>query len=151
MFQGLPNLTWCSFLGNEKWENRKFMLHNTAVQLHHLKGLHHTFIDHLALTELITGISYTDVQLSITSLFMYLSVQNFWTISSFSHFEHSEVVIQLYDGILGIKDLLNTVCIYFSALYCHVYWWLQTGFGLIIGFINHLQVVNTNNYYTIVD
>jgi hypothetical protein len=25
------------------------------------------------------------------------------------------------------------------------------GFGLVIGFINHLHVVTTNNYYTIAD
>jgi hypothetical protein len=29
--------------------------------------------------------------------------------------------------------------------------WLKTGFGLVIGFINHLRVVTTNNYYTITD
>jgi hypothetical protein len=29
--------------------------------------------------------------------------------------------------------------------------WLKTGFGLVIGFINHLQVVTTINYYTISD
>jgi hypothetical protein len=27
--------------------------------------------------------------------------------------------------------------------------WLETEFGLLIGFINHLQVVTTINYYTI--
>jgi hypothetical protein len=27
----------------------------------------------------------------------------------------------------------------------------KTGFGLLIRFINHLQVVTTNNYYTIAD
>jgi hypothetical protein len=33
--------------------------------------------------------------------------------------------------------------------YCHVYVWLQTGFGLDIRFIDHLQVVTINNYNTI--
>jgi hypothetical protein len=32
--------------------------------------------------------------------------------------------------------------------YCHVYQWLRRGFGLVIGFINNLQVVTTINYYT---
>jgi hypothetical protein len=32
--------------------------------------------------------------------------------------------------------------------YCHVYPWLKTGFGLGIGFINHLQVVTTTKYNT---
>jgi hypothetical protein len=35
------------------------------------------------------------------------------------------------------------------STYCHVYYWLKTGCGLVIGFVNHLQVVTTNNYYTI--
>jgi hypothetical protein len=30
-----------------------------------------------------------------------------------------------------------------------VYGWVKTGFGLIIGFIDHLQAVTTINYYTI--
>jgi hypothetical protein len=33
--------------------------------------------------------------------------------------------------------------------YCHVYGWLKMGFGLVIGFINNLQVVTTLNYYAI--
>jgi hypothetical protein len=36
-------------------------------------------------------------------------------------------------------------------IYIHMYWWLKMGFGLVIGFINHLQVVTANNYYTIAD
>jgi hypothetical protein len=38
-----------------------------------------------------------------------------------------------------------------ALIYCHVYQWLKTGFGMIIGFINNLQNVTTNNYYTIAD
>jgi hypothetical protein len=33
--------------------------------------------------------------------------------------------------------------------FCHVYGWLRRGFGLVIAFINNLQVVTTINYYTI--
>jgi hypothetical protein len=36
-------------------------------------------------------------------------------------------------------------------LYCHVYGWLKTGLGFVIGFINNLHVVTTNNSYTIAD
>jgi hypothetical protein len=36
-------------------------------------------------------------------------------------------------------------------MYWHVYQWLKTGFGLVVGFTNHLQVVTTIIYYTIAD
>jgi hypothetical protein len=36
-------------------------------------------------------------------------------------------------------------------MYCHVYQWLKTGHGLVIEFINHLQVVITINCYTTSD
>jgi hypothetical protein len=36
------------------------------------------------------------------------------------------------------------------VIYCHVYRvWLQTEFGLVIGFIEHLQIVTTCNYSAI--
>jgi hypothetical protein len=35
--------------------------------------------------------------------------------------------------------------------YSHVYQWLKTGFGLVIWFIDHLQVVTTSNYNTAAD
>jgi hypothetical protein len=35
--------------------------------------------------------------------------------------------------------------------YCHMSWWLKMGVGLVIGFINHLRIVTTINYYTIAD
>jgi hypothetical protein len=36
------------------------------------------------------------------------------------------------------------------VLYCHESQWLKTGFGLVTGFINLLQVVTTANYYTVI-
>jgi hypothetical protein len=33
--------------------------------------------------------------------------------------------------------------------YCRVYYWLKTGFRLVIEFINHLQVVTTTKYNTV--
>jgi hypothetical protein len=36
-----------------------------------------------------------------------------------------------------------------TVSYCHVSQWLETGFGLVIGFTGHLQVVATNNYNTV--
>jgi hypothetical protein len=36
-----------------------------------------------------------------------------------------------------------------ESWYCHVYQWLQTVLRLVIGYINHLQGVTTNNYNTL--
>jgi hypothetical protein len=36
-------------------------------------------------------------------------------------------------------------------IYCHVYWWLKTGFRLLIRFISYLQVITTINYYIVTD
>jgi hypothetical protein len=36
-----------------------------------------------------------------------------------------------------------------QEIYCHVNQWLKTGFGLVIGFIDHLQVVTTISSYII--
>jgi hypothetical protein len=38
-----------------------------------------------------------------------------------------------------------------AKLYCHVYGRIKTGFGLVIGFIDHLLVVSTINYNTVTD
>jgi hypothetical protein len=48
--------------------------------------------------------------------------------------------IGLFFRKVGAHDL--TYC----RRFCHVYKWLQTGFWLVIGFIEHLQNVTTNNY-----
>jgi hypothetical protein len=37
-------------------------------------------------------------------------------------------------------------CVY---TYCHVHEWLQAGFGWVIGFIEHLLIINTSNYSAI--
>jgi hypothetical protein len=55
----------------------------------------------------------------------------------------------------AINKVRNVNSIYYRKAcfvyvkYCHVSQWLKTGFGLVIGFISHLQVVTTINYYTI--
>jgi hypothetical protein len=36
----------------------------------------------------------------------------------------------------------------YSVKCFHVYEWLQTGFGLVIGFIDHLQIITTSIYNT---
>jgi hypothetical protein len=35
-----------------------------------------------------------------------------------------------------------------KKIYCHVTQWIKTGFGLVIGFIDHLQIVTTITYNT---
>jgi hypothetical protein len=50
-----------------------------------------------------------------------------------------------FEDTLGF---INIICIIIHS-YCHVSQWLRRGFGLVIGFINNLQVPTTTNYYTI--
>jgi hypothetical protein len=51
----------------------------------------------------------------------------------------------------GIKSLTDGLMNIVNYSYCHVAQWLRRGFRLVIGFIGYLQVVTTNNYYTISD
>jgi hypothetical protein len=49
---------------------------------------------------------------------------------------------------------MQSVCLLWDfqlATFIHVLQWLKTGFGLVIGFIDHLQDVTTNNYNTVTD
>jgi hypothetical protein len=39
---------------------------------------------------------------------------------------------------------------FLNCIYCHVYGWLKTSFGMVIEFVKHLQVVITISYYTVV-
>jgi hypothetical protein len=39
--------------------------------------------------------------------------------------------------------------VYLSTIYCHAYEWLNTGAGLLSGFIEHLQIVTARNYRTV--
>jgi hypothetical protein len=50
-----------------------------------------------------------------------------------------------------MNDLNQKKILFTNRWYCHVYGWLKTGFVLVIGLINHLQIVSTMNYYTIAD
>jgi hypothetical protein len=54
---------------------------------------------------------------------------------------------------IGIENRLcfNQKISFESLDNCRVYQWLNTGFGLLIGFINYLQVVTTINYYSTAD
>jgi hypothetical protein len=44
---------------------------------------------------------------------------------------------------------LGTWEIWVGLVRCHVYQWVQTGFGLVYRFIDHSHVVTTSNYNTI--
>jgi hypothetical protein len=54
-------------------------------------------------------------------------------------------------SLYPLYQFLNAWTNLYEIWYCHVYQWLETGFGLVIGFINNLQVVTTINYNTIAD
>jgi hypothetical protein len=59
-----------------------------------------------------------------------------------------------YVNLVTVKSVVNGVVISVQEAllrYFHVYGWLKTGLGLVLGFINNLQVVTTINSYTIVD
>jgi hypothetical protein len=67
------------------------------------------------------------------------------------------VVIRYRGSVFTVISLPSHICWWLILLnyavimsqYCHVSQWLERWFELVIGFINHLQVVTTNNYYTI--
>jgi hypothetical protein len=54
----------------------------------------------------------------------------------------------------SVQNLSSSRLLYKNVkirIQCQVYQWRKTGFGLVVGFINHLQVVTTNNYYAVTD
>jgi hypothetical protein len=53
----------------------------------------------------------------------------------------------MYIHITAIYNNSTTL----GTTYCHVFEWLKKGFWLVIGFIDHLQAVSTNNYNTTAD
>jgi type IV secretory pathway TrbD component len=63
-----------------------------------------------------------------------------------NHMEHTNALCGQNAELFLMLNHVVCVCVY-----CHLYQWLQKGFGLVTGFINNLQVVTTNNYYTIAD
>jgi hypothetical protein len=58
----------------------------------------------------------------------------------------SEQTVQ--PAVCAHKEEVTT---WWKEAYCHVSQWLKTEFGLVIGFINNLKVVTTNNSYSIAD
>jgi hypothetical protein len=47
---------------------------------------------------------------------------------------------------LATETTKMSSCLVKDVKFLHVWMWLYTGFGLAIGFIEHLQIVNTNDY-----
>jgi hypothetical protein len=57
-------------------------------------------------------------------------------------------IVQLHDSLSRLQRAGWELPRSFLYILSRV-WGLKTGFGLVIGCINHLQVVTTINYYTI--
>jgi hypothetical protein len=54
-----------------------------------------------------------------------------------------------YSWCVTVKRILSWATFPFLCLYCNVFDWLETPFGLLIGFINNLKVVTTLTYNTV--
>jgi hypothetical protein len=55
----------------------------------------------------------------------------------------------VYVWLIAIISMLPSYIPFYSHIYCHAYEWLETGFGLVIGFTDYLQIVTTSNYSAI--
>jgi hypothetical protein len=66
-------------------------------------------------------------------------------------FERAKTVHALDRAATVTGSVNNTKKQMLRFTYCHVYQWLKAGFGLVIGFIDHLQVVTTRKYNTAID
>jgi hypothetical protein len=54
------------------------------------------------------------------------------------------IILEKFMPLISFKSTLE-------CKYCHVSEWLYTGFGLMIGFIFHLQIVTASNYNALAD
>jgi hypothetical protein len=58
-------------------------------------------------------------------------------------------VLKVGVGIAHFSSTHGNIIHVIGGIYCRVSQWLETGLGLVTGFINNLQVVTIINYYTI--
>jgi hypothetical protein len=85
----------------------------------------------------------------LTRIFTEWGIYNVTRVSPTNNLPKNDLRQQFWSYLYKISNLRrhrNKV-----KIYCQVYGWLKTEFGLVIGFIGYLQVITIINYYTVTD